>query len=774
MRRAVLRESAVFLCFLAIALALTWPLARLLTTAVSDPGDPLINSWILSWNVQALTELRSPWNANLFHPAENSLTFSENLFGLVPLAALLSFLPPIAVHNVLLLLGLAGSAYGAYVLGRMLTGSVAAGLAAGTLYGFCPWRFVQLPHLQFAWGMWLPLTLAALLLYARRRDWRSAAFAGAAFLLNGLTNLHYLVFGAAAVAIVLLFLGKPRRHAVFALGAAALILVIVLQPYRALNRVNVEETQRYSAEAADWLNRSNEEPERRVFPGYTALAVLLLSLALLRNASSRWPFVALLFVAAGILCSLGLNAASYRFAFDHLDVLQGIRAPARWAVLAYLGFTILAALVSRYRAAAVLIVLAVVVEAWDVPRRWYLMPVRVAPVYEWLAKSEVRGAILELPIGTTLEYHYLPGIAHHRKPTFNGVSGFEPPVHRRLTTLFASDVIPPQTADELRRLGCGLIVVHADALTTEAIVRWLEASRLRFVARFEHGLGGDYVFALDAASSSTVPAALTTGPLDYNEAPFGMLDAPAPRTEVNGPLYVRGWALSGAGIRAVRVHLGNRAFSREAKLVRHPGLATTFPLYSHETARFELDLERRPPGIRRETDILIELIDHAGRSVTLPHQWFTWRKTIAGSGSSYSPRNAAPRFSKNAAIPSAASFDRKHCNWCALSRSIWVRKSLCSDAITARLIPARASGGAAESVVASFIVSASSSAAGTTRSTMPMATASVASTMRPDMRISIARLRPTRRGSSQVPPQSGWRPMRTKLSLSFAASEARR
>ncbi|HEX9981813.1 MAG TPA: hypothetical protein VGF69_00985 [Thermoanaerobaculia bacterium] len=625
--------------FAGLAVVLTWPLARLLTTAVSDPGDPLINSWIVSWDVHALREWRSPWNANIFYPATASLTYSENLFGLVPVAALLAWLPDLAVHNVLLLLGLAGSAYGGYVLGRTLTGSVGAGLAAGTLYGFLPWRFVQIPHLQFAWGMWLPLTLAALVVYARRRDWRSAMFAGAAFLMNGLTNLHYLVFGAAAVAVVLLFLGRPRRHAVTALGIAALLLVLVMQPYRALDRGNVEETQRFSAAAGDWLRMQVDEPERRIFPGFAAFTVLLLfglwSAGILPAgppASSRrlpwrtnaWPAIGLLLVALGILLSLGLHSAVYRFAYEHVHVLQGIRAPARWAVLAYLGITMLAAFAAQRRLVAALIVAAVIVEAWDVPRRWYLMPERSAPVYEWLAKTDVRGAILELPIGTPLEYHYLPGIAVHQKPTFNGVSGFVPPVHRRLSELFASETIPPGTLDELRRMQCALIVVHADALATDAIPRWLAASRLRFVRRFEGGLGGDYVFALDQGDAPTVPNALLGGPPDPNQSPFGYLNGPLPAATVEGPLHIHGWALSSAGIRAVRIHLGNKTFTREARLLPHPTLAGKFPMYNHETSLFELKIEKRPPGIRRDTDVLVELIDHAGNRTTLPHQWFRW------------------------------------------------------------------------------------------------------------------------------------------------------
>src|ERR1051326_4779405 len=43
----VAREAAIFAFFLALAIALTWPLAANLEHTLSDPGDPLLNSFIL-------------------------------------------------------------------------------------------------------------------------------------------------------------------------------------------------------------------------------------------------------------------------------------------------------------------------------------------------------------------------------------------------------------------------------------------------------------------------------------------------------------------------------------------------------------------------------------------------------------------------------------------------------------------------------------------------------------------------------------------------------
>src|SRR5438105_3681354 len=123
--------------FVALSLLMTWPLARNLGTAVCYPGDPFINTWILDWDWYAT--LRQPlhlFEANAFYPAHDSLAFSENLYGiallLLPLRAF--GMGALAAHNVALLLGFAFCGFAAYLLGRMISGSAWAGVAAGIFY----------------------------------------------------------------------------------------------------------------------------------------------------------------------------------------------------------------------------------------------------------------------------------------------------------------------------------------------------------------------------------------------------------------------------------------------------------------------------------------------------------------------------------------------------------------------------------------------------------------------------------------------------------------
>ena len=74
-------------------------------------------------------------------------------------------------------------------------------MAAGIFYAFLPFRFAHLSHVQHVWGGWLPLLLLALLAYAERPTRKRAIVFAAVFLMNGLTNIHYLFFGALAMAI---------------------------------------------------------------------------------------------------------------------------------------------------------------------------------------------------------------------------------------------------------------------------------------------------------------------------------------------------------------------------------------------------------------------------------------------------------------------------------------------------------------------------------------------------------------------------------------------
>jgi hypothetical protein len=113
---------------------------------------------------------------------------------------------PLVVYNIAMLLGFAFSGLGAYVLARMITNNSIAAFAGGIFAAFVSFKFDHLSHVQVVWTGWLPLMLAALLAYWRHGGIREALLLGGAFVMNGLTNIYWLAFGATALGLTIVFL----------------------------------------------------------------------------------------------------------------------------------------------------------------------------------------------------------------------------------------------------------------------------------------------------------------------------------------------------------------------------------------------------------------------------------------------------------------------------------------------------------------------------------------------------------------------------------------
>lgn len=314
--RCLARELSTFAFFLLLAVALTWPLAIRLDTTVSDLGDPLLNTWILDWDLWASTHTPSRlYQAPIFFPSRDPLAYSENLFGiaLLCLPFYLAGCAPLVIYNLAILAGFALCGYGAYVLGRTLTqaspplASVAASLIAGILYAFVPYRFDHLSHLQIIWGGWLPLMLASLWQARRNPSTGNLILFGSCVLMNGLTNVYFFLFGTLTVALTLLALrllafDHDRRtwwRLVAACMVAATLMVPVLMPYRTVSHLygmkrGRGEAMDGSARWSDWLAATERSRtygsiappefgshEHYLFPGLLTLFLLAASLLLI-------------------------------------------------------------------------------------------------------------------------------------------------------------------------------------------------------------------------------------------------------------------------------------------------------------------------------------------------------------------------------------------------------------------------------------------------------------------------------------------------------------
>ncbi len=302
----MMRHVAAFAFYLAIAIAMTWPLATHLSTAVPDLGDPLLNAWIVDWVCHALTHAPLElFNAPMYYPARHILAFSENMTGiaLVVLPFHLAGLPALATYNIALLLGFAFSGYGAFALARVITRNTPAALVAGVVHAFASFKIAHVQHLQIVWSGWLPLLLAAILVYWREPRARNAVFLGVVFAMNGLTNIHWLLFGGFALVVTIAFLqfAKPRRERAFwlrlcaALVIASLVLLPFLIPYQLVAneygaRRTTQEARLGSAAPVHWLVASSRNAiyggffeawrtdERELFPGLLAIVLMTIGI----------------------------------------------------------------------------------------------------------------------------------------------------------------------------------------------------------------------------------------------------------------------------------------------------------------------------------------------------------------------------------------------------------------------------------------------------------------------------------------------------------------
>jgi hypothetical protein len=330
--RRIGAAAIVVITLVLLTIANTWPLLPNLDRALSDPGDPLILTWTLHHDWVATTHAPSQlFQAPIFWPSKYALAFSEHVYGIAlftfPLFA--AGLPPITVYNIAMLAGFILSGLSAYLLCRVAGASRFGAWCGAIFFAFVPYRFSQLPHLQHIWSLWVPLSLAALLHYAKRPTWRNAALFGLAFLFNGLTNVHLFLFGSVTVGATLLLILAMRRLQLRALtalivaGAIAMLLLLpFLLPYKKVQKMYDMDRSRgevayYSAEWSDWLRTAREnhfyrdttmsrqaQGERALFPGF---AVLLLSFAAFyfrssRRRDSEQPRLVTLLDAATIVC----------------------------------------------------------------------------------------------------------------------------------------------------------------------------------------------------------------------------------------------------------------------------------------------------------------------------------------------------------------------------------------------------------------------------------------------------------------------------------------
>jgi hypothetical protein len=519
---------------LAAAAVATRPLVLRLGDALAgNLGDPLLNTFILAWNADRIAHgFSGYWTAPLFFPLQATLALSEHLFGVAIFTAPLQWATgnPVLVHNTALLASYALAALGVFLLARDLWGRAGAAWVGAAAFAFSPLRAAHVTHLQVLMSGWTPLALFALHRYLRAGSRRALAGFTACVALQALSNGYFMYYAAVPIVVVIVAdaaallrgdrdgrvrVARLRRTAA-GLAGAAVALALVLAPFAAgyLDararygfRRGLDEIAAFSAVPVDFARVDAQSlvwghvlppgtAETALFPGALVLVLALVGLVTIgirRPAPdltggpvptarwTAWTYAAIAVLTAWM--ALGPDVPGpYRWLLHIVPGLDGLRVPARMAVMTTLGLSVLAAAgfawlagrMPRRASIAAAAVATMVVLAEGIVAPVPLVPFDPAQrarqeVNAWL-RQQPPGAVLDLPVAGpalapfTLVHQY--NALLHGRPIVNGYSGSGSALQDLIggaASPFNRPAEIPPTLDGLRRIGVRYLVVHRGA-----------------------------------------------------------------------------------------------------------------------------------------------------------------------------------------------------------------------------------------------------------------------------------------------------------------------
>ncbi|MEO6222004.1 MAG: hypothetical protein ABIP90_02055 [Vicinamibacterales bacterium] len=488
-----------------LAVLLTWPLAaRLGSAGRLDSGDARHGTWNVAWVAHALTtDPTSLFDANIFYPHRGTLAYSEAniVAGIVAAPVWIATKNPYASFNAVVLLAFAAAALSAFLLVRVLEGSRLGATIAGLTYGFSPYMFAHVPHIQLLMTFGPALSMAAMHHFTKAPSVRRGALLGLALAVTGLACAYYGIFAALATGVGLfwdLVTQRRSRNAQFWIGiavAAGMVLLIVgpfFMPYlsvrdagfeRSLNeaRVNSTDAGAFFASAVivhRWMLPLLHKWSDVLFPGFLAIVLAGVTMGLAARSRVAAPRqITGLYVALGLLAfwaSLGPAGGLYTLLYHVVPGFSFLRAPVRFGVLVLLAVAVLAGFavtwLERLRwkswpMIATAILAIALTESWVGPlqltnaptlaashRRLAVMPRDVVAEFPFYAGSSDRSRHTEYMLASTF----------HWQPLLNGYSDYMPPDF--FESLPALQTFPSREAwDVLRARHVRWIVVNFDA-----------------------------------------------------------------------------------------------------------------------------------------------------------------------------------------------------------------------------------------------------------------------------------------------------------------------
>lgn len=500
--------------------------------------DVRLNAWILAWTQRALVSRPlSLFAANALYPDPQSLAGSEHMVGLALTMLPFRFLTQdaIAIYQLSIIVSAILLALTTWVWVRELTGSHSAGLVAGAIAMFMPWRLTELSHVQLLAAHWFPLIwmlvhrmlttevrcreLVLLTLVAGLQLLTSFYLAYLLTLSVGILVLGHFVYGSVrSNRFGRLILSLVPAYAALALTSIPYIgreargeLIQEGMPVLAPEVIGMTDLLRFGNYLAPrfeatWAQVAGPPDYHIPVIAFILSLITLVSRWRPRTSDTShdtgsalvvkalWTIVVVsILFAVGSRFQIGESVIELPGAWAARLVpgLEMFRAPHRWAilvglvvpVLAGIGFSRIVRLAGGDRKALWVTATVVVL----------LMPWRSLPAASiwddalrsdeaYAALNELEdGAVLELPwhtqtlARTLVDSHYLLASTSHWKPILNGVTGYPPPSYYLLNRL-AADLPDSRAAvliDELA--GPRWFVVHIDG-APEREKLWLDAA----------------------------------------------------------------------------------------------------------------------------------------------------------------------------------------------------------------------------------------------------------------------------------------------------------
>ena len=370
------------------------------------------------------------------------------------------------------------------------------------------------------------------------------------------------------------------------------------------------------------------------FPRRSRFADLRDFVRRLRIGATAGLFV--LIAATGAVVALGTHTPYYRFLVQSCGpVFRAIRAPSRGVVLFDLALGVLAAWglslwtrsMPRWRRGAAVAgaLLLIAFEYRASPIQITHVEQGAPPVYGWLGRVALSGAVVEWPFGTSSEVEYQFRSTAHWKPLVNGYSGFGPPRYQELVAMMTSNPIPGAIWRRLADSGAALLVFHpgqvdpdARRAYRDAVAAGIARGDLEPVASFPAPSSRDYVFRLASAPLFPLPAGTPDTSRAVEEArqglqelerqinaPFGYIDRPRENAMVEAGFWAYGWALDDSGIARVEFAVDGGAPQPAVFGEPHPGIVEAYPGYpGADHAGFGFGIPKVRPGSHTLTVIL--------------------------------------------------------------------------------------------------------------------------------------------------------------------------